>query len=156
MGQQQGFGNYFIQARLGAGRLTSVYKAFHPVSNEWVVLKVLNEPLLSQPHVRERFLAAAGRARAFQHPNGLPILDFGEIGGVPYLVLPYFEEMVSLADWQSGQPLASLQDVRLWVGQIAVALDAAHAVGLIHRDVKPENVLLANPKLAYLSDFAAG
>src|SRR6185503_8356618 len=103
------------------------------------------------PHFLDRFLQEARLVASLDHPNVLPLYDFGEEKGRPYLVLPYLPGG-SLADRMAGQP-QPLPLVAAWTLQLAGALDAAHGRGVLHRDVKPGNVLVTKDGRLMLGDF---
>ncbi len=149
---------YRVESLLGRGGMSVVYLAEHVSLGRKVALKVLASPLAYDPSFRERFMRESQRAAGLDHPNVIPIYDAGEIDGgdadgLLYIAMRYVD----------GPDLRSLlrRDGRLGVGrtlymleQVASALDAAHDNQLIHRDVKPSNILIAEPsEHVYLTDF---
>jgi serine/threonine protein kinase len=143
---------YFIHERLQAGGMSIIYKAFDPQRKEFVAFKVLHRDYMDRPEIVSRFKQEAEIARKLNHPHIVPCYDFGEHDGSLYLVMRYMEGR-SLSDW-----LHRLANVRLyrtlrWLTQIAQALDYAHSQGVVHHDLKPGNILLANDDDAFLSDF---
>ena len=149
---------YRVESLLGRGGMSVVYLAEHVSLGRKVALKVLASPLAHDPSFRERFMRESQRAAGLDHPNVIPIYDAGEIDGgdadgLLYIAMRYVD----------GPDLRSLlrRDGRLGVGrtlymldQVASALDAAHDNDLIHRDVKPSNILIAEPsEHVYLTDF---
>jgi serine/threonine-protein kinase len=148
-GQQ--FGAYQIVAPLGEGGMAAVYKAYQPAVDRYVAIKVLPRQYAADPDFTARFEREARLLARLQHPHILPIFDYGQANGYTYLVMP-FVPSGTLTDLLKGEPLPLLQ-VRRLMTQIGEALAYAHAHGLIHRDVKPSNVLLDESGNCLLSDF---
>jgi serine/threonine-protein kinase len=144
-------GPYQVVAPLGEGGMASVYKAYHPATERHVALKVLPTEIGGTPLVAERFRQEARVLAQLQHPHILPIFDFGEAGGYAYIVMPLITTG-TLKDVMQGPPLSYRQIVRI-ITQIGDALDYAHARGVIHRDVKPSNVLIDERGNCLLTDF---
>jgi len=144
-------GSYQIVAPLGEGGMAAVYKAYHPAMDRYVALKILPRHFASDPLFVARFQQEAKVIAQLQHPHILPVHDFGEADGYTYLVMP-FVQSGTLADFLIGAPLPWPQ-IRAAISQIGGALDYAHAHGLIHRDVKPSNVLMDESGNCLLSDF---
>jgi len=144
-------GPYQIVAPLGEGGMAAVYKAYQPAMDRYVALKVLPRHFASDPQFVTRFQQEARVVAQLQHPHILPVFDFGEADGYTYIVMP-FVKSGTLTDLLKG-PALSLQQVRTLVTQIGTALDYAHARGLIHRDVKPSNVLIDETGNCLLTDF---
>ncbi len=136
---------------LGKGGMSTIYLAHQQSVNREVALKVLSGTLLGDPTFMERFVREVETTARLQHPHIIPIYDYGEHEGQPYIVMAYLSGG-SLADLLSYGPLALDVTVRL-VEQVAQALDFAHGHGVIHRDVKPANVLLDSQQNAILTDF---
>ena len=146
-------GRYRIEGRLGEGAMADVYRAHDPGIGRTVAIKVLKPEYGRNPDLGERFLREARAAGALNHPNIATIYDVGEADGVAYIAMELIE----------GQPLDSLIQAQgrlpyervLTIGQqLASALDYAHRAGVVHRDVKPSNILLtADGKTAKLLDF---
>jgi len=149
---------YRVESLLGRGGMSVVYLAEHVSLGRKVALKVLASPLAHDPSFRERFTRESQRAAGLDHPNVIPIYDAGEVDGgdadgLLYIAMRYVD----------GPDLRSLlrREGHLGVGrtlymleQVASALDAAHDSDLIHRDVKPSNILIAEPsEHVYLTDF---
>lgn len=146
------FGPYFLTRLLGRGGMGEVYEARHAANQQVVALKLLSPALSHDAQFRERLQVEAHTAGRFQHPHVVPINDHGEIDGQLFLDMRLVEgtDLSSLIKEQG--PLAPVRAVTL-VRQIAEALDAAHAAGVVHRDVKPENILVTPEDFAYLVDF---
>jgi serine/threonine protein kinase len=147
-------GRYQIKAELGHGGMSVVYLAHDPVIGRDVAIKVLLSNLSSQPAARARFEREARIVAALEHPAIVPIYDFGEQDGQPFLVMRYMSGG-SLADLLSYGRL-NLQDTAHIVRRLAGALDEAHARGIIHRDIKPGNILFDSHGEAFLTDFGIG
>ena len=147
-------GRYQIKAELGHGGMSVVYLAHDPVIGRDVASKVLLSNLSSQPAARARFEREARIVAALEHPAIVPIYDFGEQDGQPFLVMRYMSGG-SLADLLSYGRL-NLQDTAHIVRRLAGALDEAHARGIIHRDIKPGNILFDSHGEAFLTDFGIG
>jgi serine/threonine protein kinase len=150
-------GNYLIESVIGRGGMSVVYRAKHARLGTSVALKVLAPELSSDDSFRERFLREAQMAATIDHPNVVPIHDMGMREGSLYIVMRY----VSGGDLQlllaTSGPLEAEQALAL-LTPIALALDAAHGHGLVHRDVKPGNILIQRSRAGeiehvFLTDF---
>ncbi len=144
-------GPYQIVAPLGEGGMAAVFKAFQPGMDRYVALKILPRHFASDPQFIGRFKQEAKVLAQLQHPHILPVFDFGEADGYTYIAMPLVESG-TLTSVLHGQPLP-LGQIRNIVSQIGDALDYAHSRGLIHRDVKPSNVLVDNRGNCLLTDF---
>ena len=151
-------GDYVVVSEIGRGGMAVVYLAEHPNLGRKVALKLLADKLSDDERFRDRFMREARIAAGIEHPNIVPIHDAGEVEGLLYIAMRYVEgiDLGELLEREESLPLARTQAI---VSQIAAALDAAHAKGLVHRDVKPSNVLIApgegpgGTDHAYLADF---
>jgi serine/threonine protein kinase len=144
-------GPYQIAAPLGEGGMAAVYKAYQPAMERYVALKVLPRHFGDDPQFSARFNREAKLLAQLQHPHILPVFDFGQAEGYTYIVMPVVASG-TLADSLKGQPLP-LPRIRQVISQIGDALDYAHARGMIHRDVKPSNVLIDESGNCLLTDF---
>ena len=146
-------GPYRIESVLGRGGMGNVYLATHERLRRRAALKVVSPRLAEDEDFRERFLRESRLAASLDHPHVIPIYDAGEADGVLYLAMRYVQgpSLDALIRARGALPL----DETLRVAeQVGGALDAAHRAGLVHRDVKPANVLVAEPEgHAYLCDF---
>lgn len=145
------FGPYRIVAPLGEGGMAAVYKAYQPAMDRDVALKVLPRHFAGDPQFVARFQREAKVLAKLQHPHILPVHDFGEAEGYTYIVMPYVQTG-TLAGILTGRalPLSQIQGI---VSQVGTALDYAHGRGLIHRDVKPSNILIDESGNILLTDF---
>jgi len=143
-------GSYRITEQLGRGGMATVYKAYHPVLDRYVAVKVLPRYFTHDTTFFERFLQEAQAVARLRHHNIMQVYDFGREGDIPYLVMEYLPGG-TLQD-RLGQPLPLDEALRI-TRQVAEALGYAHKQGIIHRDVKPSNVLLTKEGDAVLSDF---
>jgi serine/threonine protein kinase len=150
-------GNYLIDSVLGRGGMSVVYRAKHSRLGMPVALKVLAPELSSDDVFRERFLREAQMAAAVDHPNVIPIHDMGVHEQSLYIVMRYVAGGDLKALLATAGPLEPAQAVALLM-PVALALDTAHAHGLVHRDVKPANILIQRSQTGavehvYLTDF---
>src|SRR5437868_5780593 len=145
-------GGYRIEALIGHGSMGTVYSAQDVQLERRVALKVLTPELARDERFRDRFLRESKLAASLEHPHIVPIYAAGEVDGVLYLAMRYVDGrdlaglLSSLGRLEAERTLAIIQHV-------AEALDAAHARDLVHRDVKPANILLATGDYAFLCDF---
>jgi serine/threonine protein kinase len=150
----QSLGRYQILEQLGEGGMATVYKAYDTRLDRYVAIKVIRNDLFG-PTLLERMLKRFEReAKALaklSHPNIVKVLDYGEHNGAPYLVLEYLPGG-TLKGQVMGRPIPWQEAVRLLL-PIAGALDYAHEQKIIHRDVKPANILLTEKGQPMLSDF---
>jgi serine/threonine protein kinase len=152
------FAGYRVEALLGRGGMSVVYRAEHIRLGRKVALKVLAAPLAHDESYRERFIRESQRAADLDHPNVIPIYDAGEIeggdsDGLLYIAMRYVEGSDLRTILRRDGPLGVGRTIFI-LDQIASALDAAHDRDLIHRDVKPSNILVAEPsEHVYLTDF---
>jgi serine/threonine protein kinase len=143
-------GAYVITARIGRGGMATVYQAHHPALDRDVAIKVLWRSLAETPGFLERFRREARAASRLRHPNILTVYDFGEADGIAFMVTELLPGG-TLAD-RLGHPLPFTEVLRVVRG-IGAALDVAHHAGLIHRDVKPSNILFTRDGEPVLADF---
>ena len=134
-------GNYLIDAVVGRGGMSVVYRATHARLGMQVALKVLAPELSADDTFRERFLREAQAAAGIDHPNVIPIHDFGMHEESLYIVMRYVAGGDLRRMLEEGGPLDPDQTLSL-LRPAALALDAAHAHDLVHRDFKPANILL--------------
>ena len=145
-------GPYRLVSLLGAGGMSEVYRAHDPRLDREVAIKVLPVDLARQPGFLERFRREARNVAQLDHPNIMPIYDFGEQYGARYVVMPLIEGG-TLRERIIEHGVCSLREAVTIIYQVALALEEAHGHGLVHRDVKPANILLAPGDRALLADF---
>ena len=145
------FGRYEIKGELGRGGMASVFHAYDPRFERDVAIKVLPREFLHDPQFRARFEREAKMVALLEHPAIVPVYDFGEEEGQPYIVMRYMSGG-SLADKVKEGSLPVNEVVKM-ISRLAPALDAAHSRGIIHRDLKPGNILYDQYGNAFLSDF---
>jgi hypothetical protein len=145
------FGPYELQTLLGVGGMGEVYRAYDTAKDRTVALKLLRTEMSADAGF-QGFRRESRIAARLQEPHVIPVHDFGEINGVLYIDMRLVEGNNLHTELRENGPLDPAQAASI-VGQVAAALDAAHASGLVHRDVKPENVLLTPNDFAYLVDF---
>ncbi|MBI5441299.1 MAG: serine/threonine protein kinase [Deltaproteobacteria bacterium] len=147
-------GRYRLLERAGAGGMSEVWRAEDQTLHRTVAVKVIHDPIAADPTFAERFLREARLVAGLEHPNILSVYDFGTapLGGkdVSYLVMPLVSGG-SLKERIRG-PVPPAEAVP-WLAAIAAALDHAHSKGILHRDVKPGNVLLDAGGRPLLADF---
>lgn len=152
------FAGYRIESTLGRGGMSVVYLAEHAWLQRKVALKLLAPQLAEDERFRERFIRESRLAASLDHPNVIPIFEAGASGDDLYIAMRYVvgTDLRALLSAEGAlEPARALAIVR----QVAAALDAAHEQGLVHRDVKPGNVLISRPRGSdaeehvYLSDF---
>jgi Protein kinase domain len=146
---------YEIEAVLGRGGMGVVYRAFDARLGRPVALKLIAPEKAQDERFRERFLGESQLAASLDHSNVVPVYDAGEADGHLYIAMRYVEGTDLRTLLAHEAPLEPQRAVAL-VGQVAAALDAAHARGLVHRDVKPANILVTEEtgrEHCYLSDF---
>jgi serine/threonine-protein kinase len=145
------FGRYTLVELLGRGGMGDVWRAFDTMTDRVVAVKVLPAHLASDQTFQERFRREARAAAGLNNPHVVPIHDFGEIDGRLFVDMRLIEGE-DLGTLLAAGPLAPQRAIRI-VEQIALALFAAHRIGLVHRDVKPSNILVTEDDFAYLIDF---
>src|SRR5262245_48143086 len=147
----ENIGPYRIVEQLGQGGMATVYKAYHASLDRYVAFKVLHPAFNADQSFAARFQREARVVARLEHPNIVPVYDYAEHETRPYLVMKFIEGETLKAQMDRG-PL-SAQEIARVVDAVGAALAYAHKQGVLHRDVKPSNVLLANDGQLYLADF---
>ncbi len=146
------FGPYHLKRLLGRGGMGEVYEAEHTVKEWTVAVKLMSDTFSKDPVFRERMKREARIAGRLQEPHVVPIHDYGEIDGQMFMEMRLIEGTDLDSVLKRFGPLAPPRAVAI-ITQVAAALDAAHAAGVMHRDVKPQNILVTRDDFAYLVDF---
>jgi serine/threonine protein kinase len=146
------FGPYHLKRLIGRGGMGEVYEAEHTVKEWTVALKLMSDTFSKDPVFRERMKREARTAGRLQEPHVAPIHDYGEIDGQMFMEMRLIEGTDLDSMLNRFGPLTPPRAVAI-ITQIAAALDAAHAAGVMHRDVKPPNILVTREDFAYLVDF---
>ncbi len=144
-------GHFVIEKEIGRGGMATVYSARQTSMNRTVAIKVLPRHFLHDPGFLERFEREVEVISQLEHPHILPIYDYGEADGVPFIAMRYLGggSMAQMTEEATDDLTALVKPLQ----QIADALDYAHQQGVIHRDLKPANILLDDSGNAYLGDF---
>jgi serine/threonine-protein kinase len=146
-------GRYQVEAELGRGTMSIVYKAFDPRIDRYLAVKLLREKYARDLSSRQRFLREARAAGGLGHPNIVTVFDVGQIDGVPYLAMELLEGDTLADRLAAAEPPSLSQSLELLI-QLGSALTYAHQRGVIHRDIKPANIYFdAASGVAKLLDF---
>jgi serine/threonine protein kinase len=148
----QTIGQYEVLGLIGKGGMASVYRARQPSMGRIVALKILPNYFMHEETFLKRFQREAQAIARLQHPRILPVYDYGEDRGIPYIAMAYVEGG-SLSQVIQEEGGLSLDEASRLLDQIAEGLDFAHERGVIHRDFKPSNVLMDGKRNVYLADF---
>jgi serine/threonine protein kinase len=144
-------GPYRILNKIGQGGMATVFKAYHPALDRYVAIKVLHPAFMEDPNFLARFQREARVVAKLDQPNIVPIYDYAEHAGLPYLVMKFIEgETLKARLQQAGIPSVESIPISEAVGK---ALTYAHERGILHRDIKPSNILLTSDGNVYLADF---
>jgi len=143
---------YKIVGKLGAGAMAVVYKARQLSLNRMVAIKILPKRFTENPEYVERFYKEGQAAGKLNHPNIVQAIDVGEAGGYHYFVMEYVEGKTIADDLSAGKVFEETEALDMII-QVASALGHAHALKLIHRDVKPKNIMINNHGAIKLADM---
>ncbi len=146
-------GRYKVLELLGEGAMAEVYKAYDPEIDRTLALKILKEERCLDEEYVHRFMREARAAGAFTHPNIVTVYDIGQVGNRPYIIIEFVEGTPLDDIMKPGQPMSLDYVLSLGI-QLAEALHYAHDHGVVHRDVKPSNILLlADGQTIKIADF---
>jgi serine/threonine protein kinase len=145
-------GAYDLIALIAEGGMGTVYRAAIRATGQVVAIKLMRERAMGHPVLLRRFEQEFRAASSISHPNIVRALDFGEHEGLPYLVMEFVEGETLSRKIQRQGPLPEIDAVR-WVAQVAQGLHRAHKTGIVHRDVKPDNILVNFEGMARLTDM---
>ena len=143
---------YRLDEKIGTGGMSTVYRAYDPTLERWVAIKLMHRDISDDPDQLERFRREARAVARLSHPHVVTVIDFGEDEGTPYIVLEYVEgETLKERIRRMGRlPVVEAVAYAIEIGR---ALSAAHAERLVHRDVKPQNVLIDAEGRGKVTDF---
>ncbi len=147
----ENLGPYRIMEKLGQGGMATVYKAYQASLDRYVAIKVLHPDLTEDPTFTARFQREARLVAKLDHPNIVPVYDFAEHNGYPYIVMKFIEGETLKA--RLSRTLLSAEEIKRIVEAVGSALAYAHQEGVLHRDIKPSNVLMGKDGRIYLADF---
>ncbi len=141
-----------LEEKIGSGGMSTVYRAFDPTLERWVAIKLMHRDISEDPDQLERFRREARAVARLSHPHVVTVIDFGEDDGTPYIVLEYVEgETLKERIKRMGRlPVAEAVAYAIEIGR---ALSCAHSERLVHRDVKPQNVLIDMDGRGKVTDF---
>jgi serine/threonine-protein kinase len=143
---------YRLDEKIGSGGMSSVYRSFDPMLERWVAIKLMHRDISDDPDQLERFRREARAVARLNHPHVVTVIDAGEDDGAPYIVFEYVEgETLKERIRRLGRlPVSEAVAYAIEIGR---ALEAAHESKLVHRDVKPQNVLIDRDGRAKVTDF---
>jgi serine/threonine protein kinase len=144
-------GQYEVVSEIGAGGMATVYKAYQPSKDRFVALKAMHPNFRDEESFVIRFKREAEIISKLEHDNIVPMYDFAEHEKQPFIVMKFIDGE-TLKD-RLGRGLPNLDEIQRIMNQIADALTYAHMEGILHRDVKPSNIMLAKDGTVYLTDF---
>jgi len=143
---------YRLEEKIGSGGMSSVYRAFDPTLERWVAIKLMHRDISHDPDQLERFRREARAVARLNHPHIVTVIDAGEDDGAPYIVFEYVEGE-TLKERIRRQGRLPVSEAVAYAIEIGRALECAHLNRLVHRDVKPQNVLIDPDGRAKVTDF---
>ena len=155
----QMLGPYQIISQVGQGGMATVYKAYHAAMDRYVAVKVLPHQFMHDRVFLGRFQQEVHLIAKLEHAHILPVYDYGESEGLPYLVMRFLDagtlknRMRASPQAAVGRPGLSMLEIDNIFTQMADALSYAHDQGVIHRDIKPSNIMLDHRGDVFLTDF---
>src|SRR5215213_2587189 len=141
-----------LEERIGAGGMSTVYRAFDPTLERWVAIKLMHRDISTDPDQLERFRREARAVAQLNHPHVVTVIDAGEDDGTPYIVLE-FVEGETLKDRIRREDRLPVSEAVAYAIETGRALSCAHEHKLVHRDIKPQNILIDRDGRAKLTDF---
>jgi len=150
---QDKVGQYTLIRKIGEGGMAEVWEARHDQLGSRAAIKFLLPEFARNKDLQERFLNEGKRQAQLQHPNIVPATDVFQIEGRSHLVMPYFEGQNLEVRLKKENPPLTVLEVRSITGDILSALEYAHSMGVVHRDVKPSNMLIDPTGRVLLMDF---
>lgn len=149
--QDEKIGTYTIDSPIGRGGMATVYKAYHERLDRHVAIKLMHPTFLQDENFRERFQREARIVGKLEHSVIVPIYDYDEYNNTPYLVMKYVDGMTLKKHFiKKGMTIEEIERI---MTRIAEGLDYAHSQGILHRDMKPSNILMDVNGQAYITDF---
>jgi eukaryotic-like serine/threonine-protein kinase len=145
-------GRFRLDEKVGSGGMSSVYRAFDPTLERWVAIKLMHRDISTDPDQLERFRREARAVARLNHPHVVIVIDAGDDDGTPYIVFEYIEGE-TLKDRIRRLGRLPVSEGVAYAIEIARALSCAHSNKLVHRDVKPQNVLIDRDGRAKVTDF---
>src|SRR4051812_32203333 len=145
-------GRYRLDAQIGTGGMSTVYRAFDTTLERTVAVKLMHRHIASDSDQLERFRREARAVAQFSHPHIVGVIDAGEDDGRPYIVFEYVEGE-TLKDRIRRSGMLPVDEALAYAIEITRALGAAHSRGIVHRDIKPQNVLIDEEGMAKVTDF---
>ncbi|NDJ53689.1 MAG: serine/threonine protein kinase [Chloroflexi bacterium] len=144
-------GPYEVISKLGQGGMATVFKAHHTNLDRFVAIKVMHPAFKQDENFLARFEREARLIARLEHPNIVPVYDFDDYEGNPYLVMRFIEGQTLKAILKAG-PLSAVRIAQI-VGGVGAGLQYAHEQGVLHRDIKPSNIMITNDGKIFLTDF---
>src|SRR5919199_990814 len=141
-----------LEEKIGSGGMSTVYRAYDPTLERWVAIKLMHRDISTDPDQLERFRREARAVASLNHPHIVTVIDAGEDEGAPYIVFEYVEGE-TLKDRIRGRGRLPVPEAVAYAIEIGRALSSAHSRRLVHRDVKPQNVLIDLDGRAKVTDF---
>src|SRR5918912_3640327 len=141
-----------LDEKIGAGGMSTVYRAFDPTLERWVAIKLMHRDISEDPDQLERFRREARAVARLNHPHLVTVIDAGEDEGTPYIVFEYIEGE-TLKDRIRRHGRLPVAEAVAYAIEIGRALSCAHSHRFVHRDVKPQNVLIDEEGTAKVTDF---
>ncbi len=145
------FDRYVIVGHIGAGGMGSVYRAYDPELDRGVAIKLVRQDRVHKDQDRQRILREARAIAKLSHPNVVSVFDVGEHMGAVFVVMELVHGM-NLADWAAAEPRTTAETLRIY-REAAAGICAAHTAGILHRDIKPRNILVGDDGRVLVADF---